>query len=108
MTKKIASFSLILVLFVLTGCAGVGSIGGSYIPGGIFSNAKMPVGATGANGVKEGTACADSILGLVAIGDASVQAAMADGGITQVSSVDVRVKNILNLYATYCTVVRGK
>jgi TRL-like protein family len=56
---------------------------------------------------KEGMACMDTILGLVARGDASVRAAKANGGITEVSVVDHSARNFLNIVGQYCTIVRG-
>jgi TRL-like protein family len=58
-------------------------------------------------GQKEGTACMDTILGLLARGDASVRAAKANGKITEVSVVDHSARNFLNIVGEYCTVVRG-
>ena len=57
--------------------------------------------------VKEGTACAESILGLLARGDASVRAAKANGKITEVSSVDHSARNLLGIVGEWCTIVRG-
>lgn len=56
---------------------------------------------------KEGTACAQSILGLLARGDASVRQAKANGGITEVVSVDHSARNLLNIVGEWCTIVRG-
>jgi hypothetical protein len=56
---------------------------------------------------KEGKACAQSILGWVATGDASVTAAKAAGGITNVSTIDHTAKNILGIIGEWCTVVKG-
>ena len=56
---------------------------------------------------KEGKACASSILGWVATGDASIAAAKANGGITKVSSVDHSAKNILGIFGEWCTIVKG-
>ena len=63
--------------------------------------------ASGPLGNKEGKACAQSILGLVAQGDASVKAAAKDGGITSITSVDHYTKNLLGVIGDYCTIVRG-
>ena len=57
--------------------------------------------------VKQGKACADSILGLIARGDASVRAAKVNGGITEVTSVDHSARNFLNIVGQWCTLVRG-
>ena len=62
----------------------------------------------GSLGSKEGRACAQSILGLVAQGDASIKAAAAEGGITKVSSVDHYTRNMLGVIGEYCTIVRGQ
>jgi hypothetical protein len=57
---------------------------------------------------KEGKACAESILGLLARGDASVRAAKENGNITEVTSVDHSAKNLLNIFAEWCTIVKGR
>ncbi len=56
---------------------------------------------------KEGKACAESILGLLARGDASVRAAKENGGITEVTSVDHSARNLLNVVGEWCTIVKG-
>ena len=58
-------------------------------------------------GAKEGQACAQSILGLVAQGDASIKAAAKAGGITKIDSVDHYSRNLLGIIADFCTIVRG-
>ncbi len=57
--------------------------------------------------LKEGKACADSILGLLARGDASVRAAKQNGNIKKVISVDHSARNFLNIVGEWCTIVRG-
>ena len=59
-----------------------------------------------ASGSKEGKACATSYMGMFATGDASVEAAAANGGITNVQSVEALV-NARILIGTFCTIVRG-
>ena len=61
----------------------------------------------GAHGSKTGTAEATSILGIFATGDASVEAAASDGGITNVKSVDHHSYSILGIYAKFTTTVTG-
>ena len=56
---------------------------------------------------KEGKACATTILGAFAQGDASIVAAKANGGITKVSSVDHYAKSILMIFGEWCTIVKG-
>ncbi|MBI3183851.1 MAG: hypothetical protein HYZ28_17070 [Myxococcales bacterium] len=57
---------------------------------------------------KKGEACAASILGIITTGDASVQQAAANAGITKIGVVDNKYSNILGLYAKYCVVVSGE
>jgi len=59
-------------------------------------------------GTRVGESCASSILGLIATGDASIDTARKAGGITAIHSVDVSDLSILGLYASHCTIVRGK
>ena len=66
----------------------------------------LPAGVSHA-GAKEGKSCGNSILGLVATGDASIDAARRAGGITNILVVDHHFTNILGLFSTLCTVVRG-
>ncbi len=63
-------------------------------------------GEATAVGAKEGKACAKSIFGFVAQGDASIKAAAAAGGIKNITRVDHHTKNILG-FGDYCTVVGG-
>jgi uncharacterized lipoprotein NlpE involved in copper resistance len=58
-------------------------------------------------GKKRGTACVENFMGLVLSGDSTMSAAMKDGAITEVSSVDRYFKNYLGLYSKTCTVVTG-
>jgi TRL-like protein family len=57
--------------------------------------------------LKQGKACAESILGLLAHGDASVRAAKENGNISEVTSVDHSARNLLNIVGEWCTIVRG-
>lgn len=88
----------------LSGC----QIVASPLAGVIFNETKYGDVATTATSVtKEGKACATSILGWVATGDASVTAAKTNGGITTVAVVDHTAKNILGVWGEWCTVVKG-
>lgn len=102
LTKTIAGLSLI----ALSGCyAGAGS----PVPGLLYADVKTPKEATSVTAsAKSGVATCESILGLIGLGDCSIATAKQNGGITQIQSVDYDVKNILGLYATYTTRVRGQ
>jgi hypothetical protein len=101
--------SLLLSLAVLVGLTSAGcQIVASPMAGALFGETKYGFVATDASTAsREGKACGTSILGLVAQGDASVQAAKANGGINTVASVDHYAKNILGIYGEWCTIVRG-
>jgi hypothetical protein len=73
----------------------------------LYADVKWDSMAKGPLGSKEGTACARSILGLIADGDASIAAAAKNGGIKDVQSIDHHTKNMLGVIGEYCTVVRG-
>ena len=102
MKKTLTFFTLSMLLFALN-CAtpGFGPIGV------LFTSAKIGNYGTGKPASKTGEACAFSVLGLIAIGDASVEAAKSRGGINDVSYVDYEIFNVLGLYAKLCTMVRG-
>lgn len=103
MTGKARGVVAAAAAVLLTGCA----YAASPLTGGLYNNVQGPITASGAAGSKMGKACANSILGIVATGDASIDAARRAGNITNVSSVDHESTSILGLYATFCTIVRG-
>ena len=86
----------------LMGCA-------SPYPMGIaYTELKLPAQATSNEGSsKVGVSRCTSVLGLVATGDASIAAAMREGGITRIHHVDWNAKNILGVYGEYTTTVYG-
>lgn len=94
-------------LLMMSGCAMVSGGNGSAT-GFVYSGYKMG-GVVGAGqGTKTGEACASSILGIIATGDASVSAGKQAGGITQVAHVDHDNFGILGIYAKTCTIVVGQ
>lgn len=56
---------------------------------------------------KRGEACLTNLLGLVATGDASIDAAKKAGNITRIASVESTQARVLGYYARFCTVVIG-
>ena len=67
---------------------------------------KGPLQGGSGSGSKTGEACAQHWLGLVALADASIEAAAANGGITRVDSADYTMKNQI-VIGKFCTIVRG-
>ncbi len=101
MFKKILVVSAIAG--VLTGCAN----GPSPVGIGLITDVKGPIMATGVTGSKTGTACANTILGLINKGDASIEAAKAAGDVSVVASVDYHTKGFYPFVGDTCTIVTG-
>lgn len=70
----------------------------------------MPVNATSnAVGSKVGTAKATGYLTVLFFNqDASIQTAAKNGGITKISTVDVKMESILGIVVSYETIVTGE
>jgi len=104
MKSKIAYLVIVLVaVSFLAGCA-------TPLPMGmLYTEIKSPVAASegSVNYNKVGVSKATSILGLVATGDASIKAAVANGGIRNIKYIDYDSKNILGIYGEYTTTVYG-
>ncbi|MBM9590490.1 TRL-like family protein [Leptospira sp. 201903075] len=62
---------------------------------------------TGVAATKEGIACAKSYLGLLALGDASVEISQKNGNIKEITSIELETYNFLGIYAKLCTVTKG-
>jgi hypothetical protein len=70
----------------------------------------LPINATGNTvGSKVGTATATGYFGVLFFNaDASIKTAAKNGGITKISTVDIKKTSILNLIVTYETIVTGE
>lgn len=91
--------------FALSGCA----VATAPVNGFLYSNVTAPVGITGSadKPTKVGRSYARSILGLIATGDASIDTAAKNGGITKIHHVDHETQVILGVIADYTTIVYG-
>ena len=91
-------------------CAALLSVGCAKSPvvGGIYTDVKDGLAVTvNAGSSKVGTAEAKSYLGLVALGDASIQTAAREAGITRIHHVDYQAKSYVGLYTIYTVIVYG-
>lgn len=106
MTKRFSHIMLSLCCAAsLTGCAVVGH---GPVTAPLVFDMKGPVAMGAAGGSpKTGRAEAWGIL-VYGTGDASISAAMRNGGITRVHHVDNQTTNILGVYAKYITIVYGE
>lgn len=103
-TFKLFAAIAVLALF-LPSCA----IVKSPLSATMYTDVKAPVAVTGNSGAsKVGTSKAQSYLGIVAVGDASIDAAAKQGGITKIHHVDEHATNVLGVFARYEVIVYGE
>lgn len=100
-----ASVALVVCAVLLTGCATNVPMGAAY------TKLTLPVTATGVGSPdieKIGTAECKSYCGMVALGNASIEAAMKNGRLTKVHHVDWDVISYAGIYAKYKVIVYGE
>jgi hypothetical protein len=105
MKKMLAVLSAGALALVLSGCAT------AYPVGGILTDVKLPGPVTSntlGTPLKVGTSTCKSYLAMVATGDASIQAACANGGIKKIYYVDWTAHNILGIIGEYTCTVYGE
>jgi hypothetical protein len=90
---------------LLGGCAA----GMSPVTGFLYTDVKGPAGATSnAGSTKVGTTECTSILGLVGMGDCSIETAAKNGKISKIHHVDFHTTSILGIYAKVEITVYGE
>ena len=101
--KRILAASVLALS--MTGCA----TGTAPVNGIIYSNVSAPLMVTGSADKpnKVGRSYARSFFGLYATGDASIELAAKNGGITKIHHVDHESQIILGVVADYTTIVYG-
>ncbi len=106
-TRRVIMLMVAVVFaFSISACA-VGM--GGPVTGLIYKNSAGPYQATTNNiGSKRGEATAQSILGLIGVGDASIEKAAKNGGIQKIATVDQKSTNFLGIFATSTTIVTGE
>ena len=83
----------------------------NYFPvmGLMITDVRSPIAETSKTpGSKIGEATADTILGLIASGDASIKKAAINGGITKIMTVEYKSYNIMGVFARFTTIVTGE
>lgn len=100
-------------VFLALAIASSAALTGCQVPYGggmIFNNYSAPVdvrdNATACD--KRGKATMVNVLGVVSTGDAGVQAAKENGGITKVGNVDMNFTSLLGIIGKTTTVVCGE
>jgi hypothetical protein len=81
----------------------------SPVSQGLFvTDVKAPLAVTGnAEAKKVGRSSCINVMGLGALGDASIEAAMLNGGITKIHHVDNRYFSVFFFFSKYTTEVYG-
>lgn len=98
--------AMILLAGFLTSC---GAFVSAPVSGFLYTDVKAPLAVTANEGsTKVGTAKLQSILGLVATGDASIETAAKSAGITKIHHVDYEANSILGIVASFTVVVYGE
>jgi len=110
--KKVLAFLTMAAFLVAVGCAAAGPVG--FIFTSVKNPAQFTTGETtnpGGSAIA-GESCAMSILGAIALGDWSVDAALkaagAEGKTLKNVSVDHPVLSILGIYGKFCTAVSAQ
>lgn len=103
--KSFAKITIVATaIAALGGCASVAS----PTSGGLFTSVSGPIASgTATDASRTGSACAINVLGIVAVGNATIDAAKKNGNITNVASVDHDSLTVLGLFGKFCTVVKG-
>ena len=88
-----------------TGCATVKTPAAGWV----YTHVMAPEGVTSNSGSsKVGTGMVTSYLGWVALGDASINTAARNAGITKIQHVDYESKSILGIVGWYTVTVYGE
>jgi len=111
-TRSITLLFAGMLLFLLGAC----SLGNAPVTGILFTNVKSPITSEVGDGTssgRTGRSCAQSILNLVAFGDASINAAKVDGKVTRIGFIDQRNMTVTGssgygVFSQYCTEVTGR
>jgi len=108
--RKLASIVVVGCLLVLfsAGCAVVAPV----VPpqGMIYSSTRAPISTDFVNtpvGSKHGEASAQSVLGLIATGDCSIQAGATAGGLKTITHVDYEYFSVLGVFTRTTVIVYG-
>ena len=110
LSQKKIIFSAIIIMFNCSGCFMSNSPVGLGL---IVTNLKAPIEVAekcdvDRKNLKVGMAECINILGLLAIGDCSMEAAMKSSNIKKVCFVDTKIKSFLFLHVTTNTIIYGE
>lgn len=95
----------VLVATLLSGCA----TAVSPVTGALYSHVRAPLLVTESpeKPTKVGRATMRSVLGIYAVGDASIEAAAKNAGITRIHHVDYQSENLFGVVSDFTVIVYG-
>lgn len=100
--KKFLASAFFAAALLGTGCVK------SPVVGCVYTDVKDGLAVTGnAGSSKVGTAEVKGYVGVVAMGDASIQTAAREAGITRIHHVDYQSKSYVGVYTIYTIIVYG-
>ena len=117
MQKTIVVLLAAMLVTSLAGCAGMSPqvfSGGTPVGGWVYTDVTAPSQKLhapldeGVTVLKVGKATAISVLGLVGVGNASIDKAMKNGRITKIHHIDHKIRSVLGLYAEWTVIVYGE
>ena len=104
-------FVILLLILFFPGCYIFYHPAYAPPPGILYENSILPFQMNPPSdlGNKTGSSCIKSFLGVVTIGNASIQAAAASKGIRTIKAVEYqKISFILGAYTRLCTIVHGE
>ncbi|MBF0319263.1 MAG: hypothetical protein HQL01_05605 [Nitrospirae bacterium] len=102
--KAIALMLLLILGCMVTGCGFASD--GPFGWGMTHHTTPVAIGHA-STGYKEGKACIYSFMGAISLGDAGIEAAMRDGGIKDVFTIDSYTQSFFGTYTRQCTIIIG-
>ena len=101
--KKLFKTMAVAAVLSLVSCASVPNVATIYT-----DVTEAHTATSNVVGTKVGSATATNVLGILATGDASINAAAKQAGIKKISHVDTKKFSILGLFTTLTTYVYGE
>lgn len=103
--KKVYLSAAATLALLLSSCAAIPTPAGMGV---LYTGVNTgEIATSNTIGKKVGTSSATNVLGLVAVGNASIQAAAKNAGIKKISHVDAKRTSILGLFGSYTIQVYG-
>lgn len=105
MKRAVTLVTISLLVVTLSSCGFIADGPFGYM----YTETETPIALGSAeSGEKAGEACVKAFFGMIAVGDASIEAAKKNGGIDDVYTVNKSNFSVLGMFSKQCTIVRGE